>query len=970
MFYTLLLFLNFFQSTTENPRVFELINTQSGLSNNVVYDICKDTEGFIWIATENGLNRYDGYEFKTFYHHPNDATALSSDIVRDLAEDEDGVLWIGTKHGLNSYDRKTETFRRYPANGKTPNGLDIQKIAIDKNGNIWFNTLRYFGYFDIASKEYQILDIAFDIHDMTIQDNHTIWAQSKTGKLRNVHVDSLIFHRKAERKTLLGRQIHYGNHSKSLWLPSIFANESFSVSTRIIPDLPDGLIPTELYEVNSHILLIGSDDGVYEYDDRTKKLKRLSLTKTPSTLTSQIRSIYQDRNQGIWIGTLGGVFYYDHYKNSFGHVDLTTNSSDVVMGMKSTEDGIYANTLGSGIYYKSHRAKGFDRLRIGSSFSEQELFVWDIEEIPENSYPVWMSTNAGLICYDPVNNRKKTIDLPTANSQFKQSFDLLNTSENYVWVATKERIHKVDKKTGKLLQTRDFGSQIPISFIQKMIKFQDNHVIATESDGLFLFDEKDDEVIPINSSQDSNQASPFITPIWDLHVFENTLWIGTGRGLYQLNQHDSLAKPILTNNQIVFSITHDESGQLWMGTGKGLISYDYETDKVHEYGALDGLENIEFNRRSVTTTKDGNILFGGVNGITFFNPQGIKTNTIVPPVYVTNIDVITADSTVTFQNDQKQIVLPYDQNTLELNFVALNYTNSSQNLYKYQLQGHDPDWVEAYTRKARYVQLPSGEYTFRVLASNNDGVWNEAGAKVQIQILPPFWERWWFRSSMLLVLLFLIWSVYKYRVKRLLEIERMKLRIARDLHDEVGSGLSGIALTSDILEHQVHQGEVKPHLVTRITKNARNLASTLDDIVWLINPEKETLGDFLLKTKTIAQELLNSQTVFFEEHIPESSKEKILPSEIKRNLLLFVKEAINNIAKHANAEEIHLSWTLNHKNLKLEIKDNGEGFDIHQKVEGNGIQSMKNRSQEMGAILDLNSNKNKGTQITISMKIP
>lgn len=972
MFYFLVLFINLFPAPLQESKTFELISTESGLSNNIVFDVYQDRKGFIWIATDNGLNRYDGYHFKKFYHNPLDSSSLSSNIIRKVLEDKAGNLWIGTKNGLNLYDRENETFKKYLLEESSEQvSMDTQEMELDKYGRIWFNNLRLFGYFDTKTKHFKILDADFYCHSLTLDKDRTIWVNSKWGELGNIDVDSLRLKRLNNEKKPFEGQIHFGKYSNSLWIDRILSDHRFNVNVKILPELPKGIKPTKLKEIDNRILLIGTKEGLFEYDYQEKILKRVKLSASVSALTKQIRSIYKDNNGGIWIGTLGGVFHYDDFKHDFVHISLNKDEEDVVMGIKAGENGIYANALGKGIYYKANHSTIFNRVNTNNVLFGEELFIWGIEEVPKSSYPIWLSTNNGLICYDPINNRKRKITLPVIDAGIEISFDIHNTAKDYVWVASMGAVQKVDKKNAVPIANYLLNNGKNRSTVQKIIEFDNDLILATESDGLFRLDQNTGITSFIKLKENSEgRALTFKTYIWDLHVFNNVLWIGTNRGLFSLRKGEVLATPIFNDNQIIFSIANDGNDHLWMGTERGLMSFNTKTNANHRYGAIDGLKNIEFNRRSVAKTEDGRLWFGGVHGITVFDPSKIQENTIIPPVHITKLRAITADSVFRIPLRNKKVVIPHKQNTIELDYVALNYTNSSQNSYKHQLIGYDPNWVQNQTRKARYVQLPTGKYTFKVIAANNDGLWNKRGDEIEIQILPPFWETWWFRSLLVLVGLTIIYTLYSYRVKRLLQIERMKLRIASDLHDEVGSGLSGIALTSDVLEQQIGQGEIKPHLASRITKSARQLASTLDDIVWLINPEKETIDDFIIKSKAIAQELLPNAHVVFIDDVSEVFKKKIVRSEHKRNLLLFVKEAINNVAKHAEAKNVSIRFEYIEQIIKIEISDDGRGFELNEKTRGSGIISMKNRAKELDGKLHLFSEINEGTQIILIVKIP
>lgn len=973
-FFTIFLF---FQNTQVQTELFRHYDTESGLSNNIVYDIFQDTEGFIWIATENGLNRFDGYEFKKYFHDSEDNISLSSNIVRSITEDKEGNLWVGTYNGLNLFHKETESFTRFVELPSIDvNRLDLQQIIIDEErSRIWFCTLETTGWFDIETKKFHFLSQIKLPFSISIDNLNDVWIQSFEGDLFRYEVREDKLSKVSSDKSASQFPILWGEYSEKLWSYSNNVSSGFVGSWKNIPSIPQNELPLQLLEITEKELLISSNVGLFLYSQDNEELTNIDFVEKSSSLTNSIRSLFQDKNGGLWVGTLNGVFHFDRYQKPFSHIDVIENSSDVVMGIHQLEKDVLINTFSQGL--KSYALVTKEVKEVEFSKKQETGFyqIWDIEWVPESKHSIWLGTNEGLFLYDQVSNELKKIDLTRNREQFPVTFSITNTTEDYIWVSSLTALYKLSKETDSIMQVISTENRI-VSSIQDVEVIENKVLVATEGEGVFIYDEKkSDLLVPLTRL--IAQAKVLLTlPIWDIFLgSDGVIWMGTNQGLFKLDEEFSELNSVKVSalkNRVVFSIEEDEQGNLWLGTEKGLIRFNPQNEKVLEFNKSDGVINVEYNRRSVTKSKNGELLFGGVEGITAFDPRKIITNPMVADVHIIEARVVTSDSTFNPEGFYTgYILLPWDKNTLEFDFVGLNYTNPSLNKYKYKLEGHDPDWVEANaTRLARYAQLPHGDYTFRVQASNNDGLWSTEGASLSISINPPFWKTIWFRILAFILMVSVLWAGYRYRLKKLLELERVKLRIASDLHDEVGSGLSGIALTGEILQRQLEKGEVKPELIQRITKNSRVLASSLDAIVWLIDSKKETIGDLISKCLITAKDLIHDSELEIIDSVPKKEQIKTLNSLQRRNLFLLIKEALNNIAKHSKATITTLEFKIDESRLVVIIKDNGKGFDTKSLKRGRGMGTMQSRAEELEAIFSFESTEEVGTEISVSIKIP
>jgi signal transduction histidine kinase len=291
-------------------------------------------------------------------------------------------------------------------------------------------------------------------------------------------------------------------------------------------------------------------------------------------------------------------------------------------------------------------------------------------------------------------------------------------------------------------------------------------------------------------------------------------------------------------------------------------------------------------------------------------------------------------------------------------------TVPAKNRYAYKLEGLDKDWVFPGNRRfASYTNIDPGKYVFKVKGSNNDGLWNEAGIYVPITITPPYWETWWFRLLVGTVLISLAATGYNYRVSKLLELERLRVRIASDLHDDIGSSLSGIALVTDSIQKQTPLGDTQKKQLADVSIAARHTADALRDIVWLVKPEHEKLDDIVLRMKDSTAKLLVGIDYAF--HCDGENLSNVLDMEFRRHLLLIYKEILNNIAKHSRAGEVEIRIDQSEKRFRLSVTDNGVGFDETTVRRGSGLDNMRKRAVEIGGTVRVSSKPGEGTTIEI-----
>lgn len=965
MIFSLFLILtSFLQPQQSNATYY---NTRSGLSSNIIYDVYQDKEGYIWIATDNGLNRFNGYEFEAFYHNPDDSASLSNSIIRSIAEDNDGNLWVGTNNGFNVFDKVTQTFQHYKMSSEIE---DVQNIYKDSYGNFWISLAEDLIRFNPSTKEFEDIEIPIKLYAIAIDDSDVIWINNFEGDVVQYHISSnsfteVILAEKKREGVLL-----WGKESGSVWTDISPADKSMHI-LKYLPDLPNKRRTHRLLESSDGPVWLGTPTGLFTYLPEQNELSRFSFGERSSALIESIKCLFEDDNGGIWIGTLNGLFYLKENENPFVHISGPGDRSKIIMGIADSENGIAANIFSENLAEFNIETGNWSEPGLPETFNLNGRRIWAIENVPENAYSLWLGTDQGLYMINPETKDHKLINLPLRARISPGIFSIVRIDNESVWVTGHESITQLSTTTGEVKETITFEAELGLPTIQDVLITEAGVLVATDGAGLFNYSEDSG----LRSIGEFIQNAHLLnrTSIWDLYESANgNIYIGASNGLHEFIEAENRLRTISMGNaigsRIVFSIVEDSEGVLWLGSDNGLLRYDPASGDMRSYDNHDGVVNTEFNRRSILIEQD-RIWLGGIDGLTTFNPSEIKLESVESPLYITRFESILSDTMVNYPTfEASEVELPWNHGTIEISFTALNYANPNQIQYRYILTGRNPGWVYSrQNRTARYVQLPSGEYTFNVEMSVDGAAWSGSEATLKVVVHPPFWETIWFRVMLILLVVSLLWMLYRYRVAQLVELERTKLRIASDLHDEIGSGLSSIALTGDLL--QKPEVDRKAELISLVSKNARELASSLDNIVWLIDPKKESMGELITRIKGITSGMEQSKVVFRED-VSSRVEHKSLPAVFRRNVFLLTKEALNNALKYGSAEQICIDLHCSDKELYIKIKDNGRGFDMEHVNGGNGLTNMRNRARDLYAAFKIDSAPGKGTSIELTVKLP
>jgi signal transduction histidine kinase/sugar lactone lactonase YvrE len=461
------------------------------------------------------------------------------------------------------------------------------------------------------------------------------------------------------------------------------------------------------------------------------------------------------------------------------------------------------------------------------------------------------------------------------------------------------------------------------------------------------------------------------------------LWLASARsGLIRIDDPDA-ARPIFinyttaqglsSNSTEVFAdqlITEDLQGHIYIGTSRGVDQLDPPTGHIKHFTTADGLASGSI--KAAFCDRNGVLWFGTSQGLSKFVPGPEDSRAAAPPILIDDLRIAGADRVVSALGETEITVpdLGADQNQLQISFVGLSFQSGDFLRYQYKLEGAESDWsLPAEHRSVNYARLAPGRYRFQVRAINSDGVVSTKPAFITFRILPPVWRRWWFLSAVAIVLLMILYQLYRYRLASLIEIERVRTRIAIDLYDDIGSNLSLIAVVSDGLRDELQRSNGKiTERLSLIANVSHRSVDAMSDIVWAVNPAKDHLQDLTQRMRRFASDAFVARHIDFEFNSPDTEHDVRIRSELRRELFLIFKESINNAARHSACARVDICLEVVGSAIVLQIADNGIGFDPARSIDGNGLVSMRRRAVAIGGTLNIISSPGAGT--VVLLKVP
>ena len=1013
--------------------------TADGLPRDLVLRIVRDSHGFLWFCTGDGLSRFNGYEFTNYgVEH-----GLPHPIINDLLQTRRGVYWVATNGGgvarfnpsplRNEQPQARNLFTAFPV-GDKPTSNRVNCLYEDRAGQVWAGTDG--GLFRLEETSGQVifrrvslnlgeLESVLIVRALVDDKEGSLWASTQgLGLVRRLPdgrtvrykiqpssfgdlVESLMFD--PEGRLWIG---HRGGAGLVVFkpepAPTIAAGDQLLTRTMVasgsglrssnqrvrLPEIPgeayryttaDGLASDTvlggIYQSADGRIWIGTDAGLTVFSDGHFRSYTLAQGLSSRSVWREV----EDRDGNLWLASGTGAMKISWSGfTTFGRVDGLSNAQ--VRSVFENQRGELCVTSDEGEPFINH----FD----GQRFNGVKLQVpreikgfgwgWNQITFQDHTGEWWVPTYYGLYRFPRVasvgqlaHTRPKAVysqqhgELPASDvfRLFEDSrgdiwISIAGGEPNLVrWVRATESFHVYSEAEGLPRYSpptafrEDAAGNLWLGFYEGgLARYRDGRFrMFTQTEGM--------------------PTSP-VRALYLDHA--GRLWVATGQdGVARVDDPQADHPHVIAyttadglSSNGVSCIIEDKLGRMYFGTARGLDQFDLETKRVRHYTKADGLPSS-----AVTVAfrdRQGALWFGTDLGLSRLITGVEPPKHQPPPIMISGLRIAGDSQPISAlgETEVSGLVLSPDQNQLSIDFVGLGFAASEGLKYQYKLVGASQEWsVPSDQRTINYAGLSPGKYRFMVQAVTTDGIISPSPATITFTIMPPFWQRWWFVTLALTLTGLFAAAIIRNRVTRLIELERVRTRIAADLHDDIGSALSRIAILSEVTRRQGNVSAAVGEPLGVIAGASRDLLDSMSDIVWAINPNKDHLRDLVQRMRRFASDLFTARQIEFSFDAPGEEQALKIGADLRRQVFLIFKEAVNNVARHSECTAAQIEMRIENRWLTVRVADNGAGFDSSRVSEGQGLISMRARAKELGGNLEISSNSETGTTVLLKVSL-
>ncbi|QIA07037.1 ligand-binding sensor domain-containing protein [Draconibacterium halophilum] len=900
---------------------FSTYSINEGLSQSVVNCLFQDSKGFIWIGTQNGLNRFDGENFKVFRFQPDDSTSISNNWIYAISEDRAGDLWIGTKGGLNKYLITEDRFVR--VRYQTNYSPDVTTHSYDNlllnDGRIVINTPPLVSVFNFDTNTFSHFrsEAPFnpavqDVKQPVLEDRSgIIWTGCTTGinafsfrnedfmcypflsvagdSLKSVNVTALF--QDKEHRIWAGTRIGlYCLNPKQ----KSFEEQEFKLKDGGVFSFTTCI--RSIVEPQSGELIVGTEgNGIFVLsEDSAGRYVIQNFTSENSQLAHNIvQSLLIDRSENLWVGTLSGMSKTDLKRDKFqlyrsgnspSSVDLLGN---VIAGILKNDDGkLWIGNWGQGLNIvdpETNEVEHFSSQQTGKNYLPNDFVHVIFKDADRN---IWLGTRDGIFIWNAVNNSfndwRQFFDRPNWPAfENTRIYHIIQDRHQLIWIGTSNGLFRVNGRTGhveRFNQQLEGSRQVSSNLIYSLLEDSDGLIWIATIGGLDVYNTTTNELKEYKKT-DSGLSSDFVISLCEDSL--RRIWIGTNAAINIFDKNTQefsyfSEKDGLPSNYI-YEIIKDKNNDLWLATGNGLCRFLVKENELQTYTSDDGLQSSEFNLRAAYCASDGELLFGGMNGFNTFYPDSLKGNPHIPNIVFTAFNSISGaqQKEVNIAGTSK-VVLRHNVQSFTIEFAALEFTNPQKNNYAYKMQGVSNEWIEVGNRKfVPFFALPSGDYTFFVKGSNNDGRWNNDGIQLQIVVLPPWWRSIYAYLAYFVIIVFAVWGFIKLREHRL--------------------RLENIRLEKKVLERTI-QIDKQNRIITAKNDELNELNRTKDKFFSIIGHDLRNHFNIIVGfSENLLLDFKSMDQLRLQHHISNIYKSSVLADDLLGNLLTWARLQRNAI---------------------------------------------------------------------------
>ncbi len=985
---------------------FNRISTDDGigLSSNVVYCVYQDKKGFIWTGTANGLQRFDGSKFIRF-HSAGVNSPRASNLTKILPYDSSS-LWLcfPNLQEVGIYHTTTLTYTRVPVKSSRPiPNLGGIQLWQDSRGETFLFVPR-FGPLHYDKKKRAFVDDNYfhlpegwvcgpGLHEDTVKKQY--WLPCGNNGLAVFDIASQTLYTNTYNPKNLpllnnpklqpGTSEVFIDSKRRHWVftwVTAHLKYCFDSTGKELTDTaglnnnPDYAELRNFYETRQGLLWISGTNALYNFD-RDSRSFYFYEHEAGSATGIQFQYVYQvmeDHDGSIWVCTNNGLYFASPGSGTYAVVNMLFSEAKGAVeftDIYQLRGGQYwLSTWGRGVFTLDRKMNRYDagiyaNKPIGSQKWIEYRQTWSLYQ--HNDGKVWIGCQAGnFMVYDTATRNTRYLSDPVFEGS---TINYITGDKKNIWLATfRGFLVRYDGKRFSLLHK--FGSAIT----KILIDTEGLLWVSVEGKGLYCLNSDGTKIIKKYTAEGVPGKKLFMNVGKDIEQLnDSTIVFGAGAmnfinkrtgAVYWLTYDDGLP------GNTIMRIRKDADGYLWMITLDGLCRYNPLTKRVTAYGRKDGITLANMTTEADYFGSDGNVMFTGNNALLYFNPS-IFRNKQPRDVVITDFKLLNNYLSVDSLQSLPRIQLSSAENSFSIYFAALSFLEREKLTYYYKMTGIDKDWIKADRQNfINYSLLPPGNYTFSVYCEDIDGNRSKNITTLQVYIKPPFWRTYWFISTLFFIIALCIYGVHRLRVNKLLAVEKLRNRVARDLHDDMGSTLSTINILSSMAKSRIQVDPVKTtEYLGKISDNSQRMMDAMDDIVWSIKPSNDSMQKIAARMREFATNVLEAKEIELDFRVDESVFDIKLDMEARRDFFLVFKEAVNNAAKYSQASMVTVQVVLDNKQLVLVVEDDGIGFDPVQADGGNGMGNMQKRADAMKGRLHILSKPGGGAKVTVTIPL-